>query len=152
VLRADNLTTLVCRLSRNLGALTSWTPQGHAGLFRGYFTFTVTFTFRYFPQHVDYCISRHPRSKEALSTGQAMAMAVSRRTLNFETQFRFRSGPFVICNMKSGNVKRFSPSSFLLFNHYFNRTVIGRTSWLILEILRISGDAGQTSNLSFFFQ
>jgi hypothetical protein len=38
VRRADNLTTLVCRLSRNLGALTSWSPQGHVGLFWGYFT------------------------------------------------------------------------------------------------------------------
>jgi hypothetical protein len=37
--RADNLTTLMCRLSRNPGALTSWTPQGVVGLFRGYFTF-----------------------------------------------------------------------------------------------------------------
>jgi hypothetical protein len=36
VRRADNLTTLVCRLSRNPGALTSRTPQGHVGLFRGY--------------------------------------------------------------------------------------------------------------------
>jgi hypothetical protein len=31
------LTTLMCRLSRNPGALTSQTPQGHVGLFRGYF-------------------------------------------------------------------------------------------------------------------
>jgi hypothetical protein len=38
VRRADNPTTLVCRLSRNPGALTSRTPQGHVGLFRGYFT------------------------------------------------------------------------------------------------------------------
>jgi hypothetical protein len=30
---------LMCRLSRNPGALTSRTPQGHVGLFRGYFTF-----------------------------------------------------------------------------------------------------------------
>jgi hypothetical protein len=37
--RADNPSTLVCRLSRNSGALTSRTPQGHVGLFRGYFTF-----------------------------------------------------------------------------------------------------------------
>jgi len=28
VRRADNLTTFVCRLSRNLGASTSWNPQG----------------------------------------------------------------------------------------------------------------------------
>jgi hypothetical protein len=28
VLKADNLTTFMCRLSRNLGALTSWNPQG----------------------------------------------------------------------------------------------------------------------------
>jgi hypothetical protein len=35
---ADNLTTLMCRLSRNPGSLTSQTPQGHVGLFRGYFT------------------------------------------------------------------------------------------------------------------
>jgi hypothetical protein len=26
--RADNLTTFMCRLSRNLGALTSWNPKG----------------------------------------------------------------------------------------------------------------------------
>jgi hypothetical protein len=39
VRRADNLTTLMCRLSRNPGALTSRTPQGHVGLFRGYFNF-----------------------------------------------------------------------------------------------------------------
>jgi hypothetical protein len=31
------LTTLMCRLSRNPGALTSRTPQGHIGLFQGYF-------------------------------------------------------------------------------------------------------------------
>jgi hypothetical protein len=30
----------MCRLSRNLGALTSRAPQGHVGLSRGYFTFT----------------------------------------------------------------------------------------------------------------
>jgi hypothetical protein len=40
VRRADNPTTLVSRLSRNPGALTSRTPQGHVGLFRSYFTFT----------------------------------------------------------------------------------------------------------------
>jgi len=28
VRRADNLTTLMCRLSGNLGASTSWNPQG----------------------------------------------------------------------------------------------------------------------------
>jgi hypothetical protein len=28
VRRADNLTTFMCRLSRNLGASTSWNPQG----------------------------------------------------------------------------------------------------------------------------
>jgi hypothetical protein len=32
----------MCRLSRNPGALTSRTPQGHVGLFRGYFTFYLT--------------------------------------------------------------------------------------------------------------
>jgi hypothetical protein len=37
MLRADNLTTLMCRFSRNPGALTSRTPQDHVGLFRGYF-------------------------------------------------------------------------------------------------------------------
>jgi hypothetical protein len=37
VRRADNLTTLMCRVSRNPGALTSRTPQRHIGLFRGYF-------------------------------------------------------------------------------------------------------------------
>jgi hypothetical protein len=31
----DNPTTLMCRLSRNPGALNSRTPQGHVGLFRG---------------------------------------------------------------------------------------------------------------------
>jgi hypothetical protein len=41
VRRADNLTTLMCRLSRNPGVLTSRTPQGHVGLFRGYFTFYI---------------------------------------------------------------------------------------------------------------
>jgi hypothetical protein len=30
----------MCRLSRNPGSLTSRTPQGHVGLFRGFFTFT----------------------------------------------------------------------------------------------------------------
>jgi hypothetical protein len=33
------LNVLMCRLSRNPGALTSRTPQGHVGPFRGYFTF-----------------------------------------------------------------------------------------------------------------
>jgi hypothetical protein len=28
VRRADNLTTFMCRLSRNLGASTSWSPKG----------------------------------------------------------------------------------------------------------------------------
>ena len=28
----DDLTTFMCRVSRNLGALTSWTPPGHVGL------------------------------------------------------------------------------------------------------------------------
>jgi hypothetical protein len=28
----DDLTTFMCRVSRNLGALTSWTPLGHVGL------------------------------------------------------------------------------------------------------------------------
>jgi hypothetical protein len=28
VRRADNLTTFMCRLSRNLGASTSWNPKG----------------------------------------------------------------------------------------------------------------------------
>jgi hypothetical protein len=37
--RADNLTTLMCRLSRNPVALNSRTPQGHVGLFRGYLPF-----------------------------------------------------------------------------------------------------------------
>jgi hypothetical protein len=40
---ADNLTTLMCRLSRNPVALTPRTPEGHLGLFRGYFTFTNGF-------------------------------------------------------------------------------------------------------------
>jgi hypothetical protein len=38
VRRVDNLTTFMCRLSRNPGALTSWTPQGHVGLFWVCFT------------------------------------------------------------------------------------------------------------------
>jgi hypothetical protein len=33
----------MCRLSRNPGALTARTPQGHAGLFRDYFTFAFTY-------------------------------------------------------------------------------------------------------------
>jgi hypothetical protein len=37
--RCVGLTTLVCRLSRNPRALTSRTPQGYVGLFRGYFAF-----------------------------------------------------------------------------------------------------------------
>jgi hypothetical protein len=41
VRRADNPISLMCRLSRNTGALTFRTPQGHVGLFRGYFTFTL---------------------------------------------------------------------------------------------------------------
>jgi hypothetical protein len=44
VRKADYPTTLVCRLSRNPGALTSRTPQGHVGLFRGYFYLTTTTT------------------------------------------------------------------------------------------------------------
>jgi hypothetical protein len=35
--RCVGLTTLMCRLSINPGALTFRTPQGHVGLFRGYF-------------------------------------------------------------------------------------------------------------------
>jgi hypothetical protein len=42
VRRADNPTTLVCRLSGNPGALTSRISQGHVGLFRGYITFHLT--------------------------------------------------------------------------------------------------------------
>jgi hypothetical protein len=41
VRRADNLINLMCWLSRYPGALTSRTPQGHVGLFRGYFTFIL---------------------------------------------------------------------------------------------------------------
>jgi hypothetical protein len=33
-------TALLCRLSRNPGALTFRTPQGHVGLFRGYLNFS----------------------------------------------------------------------------------------------------------------
>jgi hypothetical protein len=47
VRKADNLTTLMCRLSRNPGALTSRTPQGHVGLFRGYFL-VVLMIFKYY--------------------------------------------------------------------------------------------------------
>jgi hypothetical protein len=32
----------MCRLSRNPGALSSWTPQGYVGLFRGYFTYAYS--------------------------------------------------------------------------------------------------------------
>ena len=32
VRRGDDLTTFMCRVSRNLGALTSWTLLGHVGL------------------------------------------------------------------------------------------------------------------------
>jgi len=38
--RADNLTTIMCRLSRNLGASTSWNPRG---LYRDRFTFSYIF-------------------------------------------------------------------------------------------------------------
>jgi hypothetical protein len=49
VVSSDNLTTLMCRLSRKPGALTSRTPQGHVGLFRGYFTFFLcNLQFHYF--------------------------------------------------------------------------------------------------------
>jgi hypothetical protein len=41
--RADNPTTLVCRLSRNPGALTFRNPQEHVGLLRGCFTFLLNF-------------------------------------------------------------------------------------------------------------
>jgi hypothetical protein len=47
VRRADNPTTLVCRLSRNPGALTSCTPQGHVDLFRGYLTFLLLYIREY---------------------------------------------------------------------------------------------------------
>jgi hypothetical protein len=42
--RAENLTILMCRLSRNPGALNSWTSQGHVTLFWGYFNFLQTHT------------------------------------------------------------------------------------------------------------
>jgi hypothetical protein len=38
---ADNLTTFMCRMSRNLGALTSWNPQGLSGLVMGLLYVTV---------------------------------------------------------------------------------------------------------------
>jgi hypothetical protein len=53
--RADNLTTFMCRLSRNLGASTSWNPKDLSRLVMGllylltilpnvgYFTFILTF-------------------------------------------------------------------------------------------------------------
>lgn len=56
---------------------------------------------------MDLCVSYNSHSKEALSTGQAMAMAVWRRPLNLETEFRSRSNPLVICSKESGDVKRF---------------------------------------------
>jgi hypothetical protein len=37
VRRGDDLTTFMYRVSRKLGALTSWTPVGHEGLEQGYF-------------------------------------------------------------------------------------------------------------------
>jgi hypothetical protein len=43
VRRADNLTALMCRLSRNPGALTSRNPQGHIVLFWGYFTLPLPY-------------------------------------------------------------------------------------------------------------
>jgi hypothetical protein len=38
VRETDNLTTFACRMSRNLGALTSWKPLGHTGPVTGLFT------------------------------------------------------------------------------------------------------------------
>jgi hypothetical protein len=40
VRRADNLTTFKCRLSRNLGASTSWNPKGLSGPVMGLLFFT----------------------------------------------------------------------------------------------------------------
>jgi len=40
VRRTDNLTTFICRLSRNLGASTSWNSQGLSRPVMGLFTFT----------------------------------------------------------------------------------------------------------------
>jgi hypothetical protein len=37
--RADNLTTFMCRLSRNLGASTSWNPKGLSRPVMGLFFF-----------------------------------------------------------------------------------------------------------------
>jgi hypothetical protein len=46
--RADNLTTFMCRLPRNLGALTSWKPKGLSrpvmGLVYLYFIWKIVFT------------------------------------------------------------------------------------------------------------
>jgi hypothetical protein len=45
MLRADNIDTLMCRLSWNLESLTSWNPQGLSRPVEYYFTFTLTFSF-----------------------------------------------------------------------------------------------------------
>jgi hypothetical protein len=58
VRRADNLTTFVCRFSRNPGALTSWTAQGHVGLFRVYFTYIYIYIYIYIYLK-ETCIPKH---------------------------------------------------------------------------------------------
>jgi hypothetical protein len=40
---ADNLTTFMCRLSRNLGASTSWNPQGLSRPARKYYLNTISY-------------------------------------------------------------------------------------------------------------
>jgi hypothetical protein len=50
VRRADNLTNLMCRLSGNMGASTSWNPQGLWGLYRDCFTLYKIFGSQQFPR------------------------------------------------------------------------------------------------------
>jgi hypothetical protein len=52
----------MCRLSRNPGVLTSGTPQGHVGLFRGYFTFYIVTLVQYFLQVLRFCPSQYHSS------------------------------------------------------------------------------------------
>jgi hypothetical protein len=73
VRRADNLTIFMCRLSRNLGASTSWNPQG---LFRPvmellylYYVNVVSFTPR--PPY-------HPRQRARYSLNKRHGSALSR--------------------------------------------------------------------------
>jgi hypothetical protein len=89
--RAHNLTSLMCRLSRNLGALTSWTPQGHVGLFQSYFTFSL---FTYFQlnyskgHYVFYVSCKHYGIDEIINSSLEMDYTKKSKFIkkNFETQ------------------------------------------------------------------